>query len=106
MNQEKAQTGKARADSTYSSTRIKSTRFKNNLVASMGHDWSACFFSASTDDQVATKEEGFSTCKSFGQWIGTGGRKAYKDIFGERLKNFVSGIKGVLDRVPGKPGWV
>jgi hypothetical protein len=106
MNQEKAQTGKARADSTYSSTRIKSTRLENNLVAAMGHDWPACFFSATTDDQVATKEEGFSTCKSFAQWIGAGGRKAYKDILGERLKHFISGIKGVLDRIPGKPEWV
>jgi hypothetical protein len=106
MNQEKAQTGKARAYATYSSTRIKSTRFENNLVASMGHGWPACFFSSPCEDQPATKEEGFTTCKSWGQWIGTGGRKAYKDVLGDRLKNFIIGIKGVLERVPGKPAWV
>jgi hypothetical protein len=32
--------------------------------------------------------------------------QSLQDVLGDRLKNFIIGIKGVLERVPGKPAWV
>jgi hypothetical protein len=105
MGQEKAQTGKTCADSTHSSARIQSTRSENNLIASMGHDWPACFFGSPDENQAACKEEGFSTCKSYERWIGTRGRKAYRDLLFDRLTNFIIGLKAALKWVPGNPSW-
>jgi hypothetical protein len=84
---------------------MKSTPAENNLIASMRHDWPSCFFSLTDDTQIATRQAGFTTCTSYDHWIGTGARKAYRDVLTNRLKNFIIGLKGSLDRGAGQPLW-
>jgi hypothetical protein len=96
----KKQTGKDLADSKYSSQRTKTTRFEDDLLASMGHEYPSCLFKADDLDDVATKEFGFTTCTSYTHWIGAGAKQSYKRILSNRLEVYVTGVKGVLKRYP------
>jgi hypothetical protein len=100
MSHGKQQTGKERADSKYLSQRTKTTRFEDDLLSSMGHEYPSCLFRAKVEDSVATKEFGFTTCTSYTHWIGAGAKKSYKHILASRLEVYVTGVKGVLRRYP------
>jgi hypothetical protein len=103
MMQESRQTGKERADSNYSSKRTNTTRFEDKLVASMGHDLPGCFFKVDEGTGTFVKEEGFSLCKTYKQWIGSNGVKGYKNVLLDKLKNYLAGVRGAISRFIG--GW-
>ena len=71
-------TGKELADTNFSVTRTKTTPFENDLVATMSHDLPGVFFHETSDGMLASKEEGFTKCKTYDQWMGSTVNKAYK----------------------------
>ena len=92
----KKPTGKELADTNYSATRTHTTPFENDLVASMSHDLPGVFFHETTHGMIASKEEGFTRCKSYAQWMGSSANKPYKRLVQERLQHFVTSIRGTM----------
>ena len=67
----------------------------------MSHGLPGVFFHETADGLLASKEEGFTKCKSYDQWMGSTLNKPYKQILHERLRNFVSSIWGATQLEPG-----
>jgi hypothetical protein len=68
----KQQTGKARADETYSSQRTNLTTLENDLLASMTHTRPEVLFAKQGGFELGKLEDGFPACLSYQMWI-TGG---------------------------------
>ena len=92
----KKPTGKELADTNYSATRTHTTPFENDLMATMSHDLPGVFFHETSDGMLASKEEGFTRCKTYKQWMGDSANKSYKRLLQERLQNFVASVKGTM----------
>jgi hypothetical protein len=66
----KGLSGKERADEQYSSERIKTTIFENNLLASMSHTRPACSYAKGGIGMLVDIEDDFGACESHAaQWI-------------------------------------
>jgi hypothetical protein len=72
----KQQTGKARANETYSSQRTNSTTLENDLLAWMTHTCPEVLFAKKGGIELGKLEDGFSACPSYQMWI-TGGEAYY-----------------------------
>jgi hypothetical protein len=88
----KGLTGKERADEQYSSERIKTTTFENNLLAAMSHSRPACLYAKGGVGVLVDLEEGFGACNLHSQWIS--GVESVKQILGKQLKDFTAGVFG------------
>jgi hypothetical protein len=86
----KGLSGKERADEQYSSERIKTTMFKNNLLAAMSHSRPACIYAKGGFSALVGFEEGFGACVSHSQWIS--GIELVKKILRKQLKDFTTGV--------------
>jgi hypothetical protein len=91
----KYQTGKDMADERYSSARIKSTPFENDLAASMSHPRPLALF-GTKGGQLASMNEGFGACPTYEQWVGSG-CDSVKAILTTQLNNYCVGVNGTLD---------
>ena len=91
----KYQTGKDMADERYSSARIKSTPFENDLLASMSHPRPLALF-GKKGGELAGMNEGFGACQTYEQWVGSG-CDSVKAILTTQLMNFCAGVVGTLD---------
>jgi hypothetical protein len=79
----KGLSGKERADEQYSSERIKTTIFENNLLASMSHTRPACLYAKGGIGMLVGIEDGFGACESHAQWIA--GVESMKKVLGKQL---------------------
>jgi hypothetical protein len=86
----KYQTGKDMADERYSSARIKSTTFENDLAASMSHPRPLALF-GKKGGELASMNDGFRTCPSYDQWVGSG-CDFVRSMLTMQLVNFCSGV--------------
>jgi hypothetical protein len=93
----KQQTGKARADETYSSKRTNSTTLENDLLASMTHTCPEVLFAKKGGSELGKLEDGFSACSSYQMWI-TGG-EAYKTVLTNLISKYCEGMLGAVDRM-------
>jgi hypothetical protein len=91
----KFQTGKDIADELFSSARIKSTPFENDLVASMSHPRPLALF-GKKNGELAPAHEGFGACATYEEWVGSG-CESVKSILSMQLTNYVAGVLGTLD---------
>jgi hypothetical protein len=91
----KYQIGKDVADERYSSARIKSTPFENDLSAAMSHPQPLPLF-GKRGGELAPVNEGFGACPTYGQWVGSG-CESVKALLTMQLVNFCSGVTGTLD---------
>jgi hypothetical protein len=91
----KYQTGKDMADERYSSARIKSTPFENDLSASMSHPRPLVLF-GTKGGQLAPMNEGFGACPTYEQWVGSG-CDSVKAMLTSQLNNYCVGVNGTLD---------
>jgi hypothetical protein len=91
----KYQTGKGMADVKYSSARIKSTPFENDLVASMSHPRPLALF-GKRSGELASMNDGFGACPSYNHWVGSG-CDSVKSMLTTQLVNFCAGVNGTLD---------
>jgi hypothetical protein len=91
----KYQTGKDVADERYSSGRIKSTPFENDLSAAMSHPRPLALF-GKRGGELAPVNEGFGACPTYEQWVGSG-CELVKALLTMQLVNFCSGVTGTLD---------
>jgi hypothetical protein len=90
----KGLSGKERADEQYSSERIRTTIFENNLLASMNHTCPACLYAKGGVGLLIGLDEGFGACESYAQWIA--GVESMKKVLGKQLKDFTSGVLGKM----------
>jgi hypothetical protein len=86
----KYQTGKDMADERYSSARIKSTTFENDLAASMSHPRPLALF-RKKGGELASMNDGFGACPSYDQWVGSG-CDFVRSMLTMQLVNFCSGV--------------
>ena len=93
----KQQTGKARADETYSSQRTNSTTLENDLLASMTHTRPEILFAKKGGFELGKLEDGFAACTSYQMWI-TGG-EAYKTVITDLISKYCEGVLGSVDRM-------
>jgi hypothetical protein len=91
----KYQTGKDMADEKFSSARIKSTPFENDLLASMSHPRPLALF-GKKNGELAPANEGFGACPTYDQWVGSD-CESYKGILCTQITNFCAGVLGTLD---------
>jgi hypothetical protein len=91
----KYQTGKDMADKRYSSARIKSTPFENDLAASMSHPRPLALF-GKKGGELALMNDCFGACPSYEQWVGSG-CDSVKAMLTTQLVNFCAGVNGTLD---------
>jgi hypothetical protein len=92
----KQQTGKSRADETYSSQRTNSTTLENNLLASMTHTRPEILFAKKGGSELGRLEDGFAACPSYQIWI-TGG-EAYKTVLSDLIYKYNDGVLGAVDQ--------
>ena len=98
----KYQTGKDIADERYSSARIKSTPFENDLAAAMSHPRPLALF-GKRGGELAGINEGFGACPTYEQWVGSG-CDSIKVMLTTQLNNYCAGVNGTLDfNHPGTP---
>jgi hypothetical protein len=93
----KQQTGKARADETYSHQQTNSTMLENDLLASMTHTRPEVLFAKKGGFELGKLEDGFSACPSYQMWI-TGG-EAYKTVLTDLISKYCKGVLGAVDRM-------
>jgi hypothetical protein len=92
----KQQTGKGRADETYSSQRTNSTTMENDLLASMTHVRPELLFAKRGGSELGKLDDGFDACPSYQLWI-TGG-EAYKTVLTDLISKYCEGVLGAVDR--------
>jgi hypothetical protein len=91
----KTQSGRERADESYSASRTKTTTLENDLLASMSHIRPALLF-GKPNGILAAMEEGFGACGSHAEWLGTG-LDSYSTLMTNHLTEFISGVNGTVD---------
>jgi hypothetical protein len=82
----KQQTGKGRADETYSSQRTNSATMENDLLASMTHIRPELLFAKRGGSELGKLDDGFAACPSYQLWI-TGG-EAYKTVLSDLIAKY------------------
>jgi hypothetical protein len=95
----KGLSGKERVDEQYSSERIKTTMFENNLLAAMSHSRPTCLYAKGGFGALVGLEEGFGACVSHSQWIS--GVESVKKILGKQLKDFTTEVLGNMPKGAG-----
>jgi hypothetical protein len=93
----KQQTGKGRADETYSAQRTKSTTMENDLLASMTHIRPELLFAKKGGSELGKLDDGFAACPSYQMWI-TGG-EAYKTVLTDLISKYCDGVLGAVDQM-------
>ena len=91
----KNQSGRERADESYSAVRTKSTTLENELLASMSHLRPALLF-AKSNGALAAMEDGFGACDSHAAWLGSG-LDSYSSLMSTHLSGFIDSVNGILD---------
>jgi hypothetical protein len=93
----KQQTGKARANETYSSQRTNLTTLENDLLASMTRMRPEVSFVKKGGSELGKLEDGFSACPSYQMWI-IGG-EAYKTVLTDLISKYCEGVLGTVDKM-------
>jgi hypothetical protein len=91
----KNQSGRERADESYSASRTKTTTLENKLLASMSHLRPALMF-GKANGVLAPMEEGFGACNSHAEWLGSG-LDSYSVLMTNHLTEFIDSVTGTLD---------
>jgi hypothetical protein len=91
----KTQTGRERADESYSASRTHTTPLENELLGSMSHLRPALLFEK-TKGVLAAMEEGFGACLSHAAWLGSG-LDSYSTLMTNHLTEFIDSVTGMLD---------
>jgi hypothetical protein len=93
----KEQTGKDKADETYSSRRTETTTFENDLGASMSHLRPALLFGKKEGTgKLAELQEGFGACETYTRWVG--GSEPYKSALTNSLRTYCEGVNGAYPK--------
>jgi hypothetical protein len=91
----KNQSGRERADESYSAARTQLTTLENELLASMSHLRPALLFGKANGVE-SPMEEGFGACDSHAEWLGSG-LDSYSGIMISHLTEFIDSVNGTLD---------
>jgi hypothetical protein len=91
----KNQSGRERADESYSASRTQSTTLENKLLASMSHLRPVLLF-GKPNGVLAPMEEGFGACGSHAEWLGSG-LDSYSGFMTSHLTEFIDSVTGTLD---------
>eukprot|EP00978_Attheya_sp_CCMP212_P027801 scaffold94026_cov53-Attheya_sp.AAC.5 len=81
--------GKDRADEQYSSLRVQSTPFENDLAASMTHEKPKLLYGA------ASHKDGFGNIPSYADWIGQG-NESIKSWLNTYVRDYLEGVRGTI----------
>jgi hypothetical protein len=97
----KQQTGKGRADETYSAQRKKSTTMENDLLALMKHMRPELLFAKKGSSELGKLDDGSAACPGYQMWI-TGGEAykavlAYKMVLTDLTAKYCDGVLGAVD---------
>jgi hypothetical protein len=91
----KTQSGRERADESYSAARTQSTTLENELLASMSHLRPELLFEK-TKGVLAAMEEGFGACLSHTAWL-CSLLDSYSTLMTNHLTEFIDSVTGMLD---------
>jgi hypothetical protein len=92
----KQQTGKARANETYSSQRTNSATLENELLAPMTHTRPKLLFAKKGGSKLGKLDDRFAACPSYQLWIMGG--EAYKTVLSDFISKYCEGVLGAVDR--------
>lgn len=81
--------GKDRADEQYSSLRVQSTPFENDLAASMTHEKPKLLYGS------ASHKDGFGNIPSYADWIGQG-NESIKTRLNTYVRDYLEGVRGTI----------
>eukprot|EP00978_Attheya_sp_CCMP212_P011066 scaffold26997_cov42-Attheya_sp.AAC.2 len=81
--------GKDQADEQYSSLRVQSTPFENDLAASMTHEKPKLLYGA------ASHKDGFGNIPSYADWIGQG-NESIKTRLNTYVRDYLEGVHGTI----------
>eukprot|EP00978_Attheya_sp_CCMP212_P025222 scaffold80789_cov41-Attheya_sp.AAC.2 len=81
--------GKVREDEQYSSLRVQSTPFENDLAASMTHEKPKLLYG------TASHKDGFGNIPSYADWIGQG-NESIKTRLNTYVRDYLEGIRGII----------
>jgi hypothetical protein len=95
----KQQTGKARANETYSLQRTNSMMLENDLLASMTHTRPELLFAKKGGSELGKLDDGFVACPSYQMWI-TGG-EAYKTVLSTLISKYCTLISKYCEVIHG-----
>jgi hypothetical protein len=91
----KIQSGRERADESYSASRTQLTTLENELLASMSRLSPGLLFEKAKG-VLAAMEEGFRACLSHAAWLGSG-LDSYSTLMTNHLTEFIDSLTGMLD---------
>eukprot|EP00978_Attheya_sp_CCMP212_P045215 scaffold337794_cov55-Attheya_sp.AAC.1 len=80
---------KDRADEQYSSLRVQSTPFENDLAASMTHEKPKLLYGS------ASHKDGFGNIPSYADWIGQG-NESIKTRLNTYVRDYLEGVRGTI----------
>eukprot|EP00978_Attheya_sp_CCMP212_P030405 scaffold111719_cov24-Attheya_sp.AAC.1 len=90
MMKPKQLSGKDRADEQYSSLRVQSTPFENDLAASMTHEKPKLLY------RTASHKDGFGNIPSYADWRIGQGNESIKTRLNTYVRDYLEGVRGTI----------